>query len=338
MPHFGAKVTGDRAYLDAVKNEAGGGEVFGTRVRDAIPDTPAHREKRASEFGPRTLMNEDGSVGSNAPQEPSIDDIRNILAENPTYLDSLYELELARADGARPEALRIFQQVESGIKGQGRQDILDEIQGLLTSKVGQGERTAGMMEATAEQTRRMLARSEENAALRDAPRLKALKDRKEALDAVQAAKEQQQESAPALTANGQVAEIARERGLDIGTTGSRSPSPSDTPTKPDGPVHAETQQPGTRPIVPKAGQEGEGQDFREVTTAPETSATEPTSSPTQTPAQPRDYEGETKDALEEEVARREIDPTTIKGTGANGAVLKADLVKALQKHDRTAGR
>lgn len=48
-------------------------------------------------------------------------------------------------------------------------------------------------------------------------------------------------------------------------------------------------------------------------------------------AEPRELEDRSKDELEEEAKRRELE---VKGTGADGNVLKEDLVKALRKAEK----
>lgn len=45
----------------------------------------------------------------------------------------------------------------------------------------------------------------------------------------------------------------------------------------------------------------------------------------------QDYDASTKDELQAEADKRGL---TVKGTGADGAALKADLVKALEKDDK----
>jgi hypothetical protein len=52
-----------------------------------------------------------------------------------------------------------------------------------------------------------------------------------------------------------------------------------------------------------------------------------------TSGEPKDYEEMDKEELARETERRQL---TVKGTGANGSVLKADLVKALEKADKKA--
>src|SRR3982751_3523900 len=83
---------------------------------------------RATAHGPLVVAGAQQTDTKGNPAEGvSIDELRNMLAENPTTLDSLYESELARDSGPRDEALHIIREVERGIKGAGRREVLDEI-------------------------------------------------------------------------------------------------------------------------------------------------------------------------------------------------------------------
>src|SRR5687767_8515897 len=124
---FGSRVIGKDAFDKAVREEKGGAAVFGVRVRGAIREEgPISIAKRNTEHGVRVVEGASAQdEKGKANESVSIDSLRNILAENPTFFDSLYEAELAREDGARPEALEIFIMVETGIKGAGRREIID---------------------------------------------------------------------------------------------------------------------------------------------------------------------------------------------------------------------
>jgi len=234
---FGRRVIGDAEYDKAVREEQGGASVFGVRVRGAIPDTgPTNIAKRNTEHGVRVVN--DVTPGNTRGEATdggtvSIDDLRDILAENPTFFDSLYEAELARDGGARDDALRIFQEVERGIKGQGRADVLDEIAALLGRHRELAGQRADLDKVHREQIGRMLRRQEENNRLADA-------------DAIQA------------DVDAQMKTIADEKGLDI-SSGPGEPG-GKTPTKPNRHVAVESSGTGPRQGVPKGvgGEEGNG--------------------------------------------------------------------------------
>ncbi len=255
MPHFGKRVIGDKAYDEAVRSEKGGANVFGSRVVSSIKgDGPIAQAKRATEHGPRVVAGTKVSDvrGEEGEETVSIDDLRNILAENPTFFDSLYEGELARTDGPRDEALHIFREVERGIKGAGRREILDDIAELLGEKAANAEQRANLNAAHLEQDRRMQERAKENLLLDDAARLESLKKRDDTLKALEKSdRETTQQQLPSLDTGAEVRRIADEEGLDIGGANAES-SKATVPTKPDGPVHAETQSPGNRILTPKA--------------------------------------------------------------------------------------
>lgn len=248
MPHFGKRVIGDDAYDKAVREEKGGANVFGSRVVSSIKgDGPIAQAKRATEHGPLVVA---GTVpadnkGNEGEETVSIDDLRNILAENPTFFDSLYEGELARSDGPRDEALHIFREVERGIKGAGREEILREIAELLGETAATAAQRADLngafLQAHAEQQERM----KENALLDDAARLEALKKRDDTLNALKDSDRESTQSQLPLTTEGRAAQIVGESG-----DAPKASQPT-VPTKPDGPVHAETQSPGERLGVPK---------------------------------------------------------------------------------------
>jgi hypothetical protein len=323
-PHFGRKVVGDEAFDRAIREEKGGGSVFGTRVRDAIPDNNTmNSAKRATEMGVRVVNEvtpQDHRGETKDGGSISIEDLRNILAENPTFFDSLYEGELAREDGPRDDALRIFQEIERGIKGAGRESVLSEIRALLGETAITAGQKADLAQAHREQMLRQLKRQDENNQLIDADRVQALRDRAEALDAIKASdSEGSKDQIISADVDNQTAHIGRELGLDIPGTGTGKPTPGSVPTKPDGDVHPGTQQPGSRANVPKSGPGADSD------TAGGSGASKGSE------GGEVDYETQTKAELQEEADRRDLD---VKGTGADGAVLKDDLVKALKKSDK----
>lgn len=228
MPHFGKKVVGAKEYDAAVRSEKGGGNVFGKRVRAAIPDDhPTNRAKRVTEHGPRVVSNVSGT-GSDA---LSVDDLKRLLigptAENVTMFDNLYENELARPDGARPEALEVLLQAEISPRGAQRKHIIDDIRALLGAKTSTADTNANRALVQRERITRQRARMEQNAKLVDADKVKALKERQEALDALDEAGEDYDVSA---SADIQLQDIAKEQGIKLTETGGYKPSEPASPT------------------------------------------------------------------------------------------------------------
>jgi hypothetical protein len=73
-PHFGSKVTDTATYEKAVREEKGGANVFGSRVRSSIPeDGPTNRAKRNSEFGPLTTAGAHASDTKGKPTDSGVD-------------------------------------------------------------------------------------------------------------------------------------------------------------------------------------------------------------------------------------------------------------------------
>lgn len=243
MPQFGKRVVGEQEYAKAVRNEKGGAAVFGVRVRGAIPqDGPTNTAKRVTEHGPRVTSNATFQDANGKEVDAvAIDDLKDILAENPTTFDSLFEAELAREDGARPEALEVFLEVERGIKGAMRADVIDDIQRLLDQKQPlsalQADNANLRMRLQEEQSKRQ----EQNALLVDAPTIKAIRDRQENLDAIK--KAGGSDVVDAFTTEGQMAALRGDEGTE-----KHQPT---TPAKPEGHTRPETQQPGERPLTPK---------------------------------------------------------------------------------------
>ncbi|MGH3428481.1 MAG: hypothetical protein ACRDQZ_13090 [Mycobacteriales bacterium] len=271
---FGRKVIGDEAFDTALREEKGGGSTFGVRVRDAIPETNTlNIAKRNSEMGVKVVNDVPAS------ESLSVEDIEKLLDENPTFFDSLYEYELARDDGPRDDALKVFQSVERGIKGAGRHVVLDEINQLLGVTHATAGQRADLQQAHREQMDRQLRRQEENQQLIDADRIQALSERAENLDKIKASDSAgSKDQIVSADVDRQIAAIGDEKGLNV---------PGSTAGKSNAPKKADDTEP--------------------------------------------DYATQTKAELQEEADKRHLE---VKGTGADGAVLKDDLVKALTKSDK----
>lgn len=325
-PHFGPNVVGHEAHQKALREEAGGANVFGTRVRNAIPDSgPTNREKRQSEFGPAVV---DGVNVTNDQATVPIEDLKNYLSENPTFFDSLYENELARAGGARPEALGIFYEVERGIKGAMREDVMAEIRGLLGQKGIDAEALAERARLHKENVDAAQERNRENALLDQAPRLKALREREENLKFVN---EQGSESGKAqvlpLDQNAQIAQAARDQGVNIGV-GEAQGVVGTEPAKPEGNIRPETQAPTGPILVPKGESTAEG-----VQAAQGTSPADGAGS--QSTTEEQDFDTMTRAELEAYLGEDEVTKLKEKGgSGSEGAVVKDDLVKAAKRKQR----
>lgn len=190
---FGKRVIGEEAYLNAVEQEKGGADVFGKRVVGAnytknAPPTARNVAQRASEFGVRTVRN---ASFQNTKGEPvdgiAVDELENVLKQNPSFFDSLYEAELARPEGPRTAALQVFAVAEFAPGGQGRRDVLEEINELLGTTQTNAVSRAADAKTRIEQYQQQEQRSRENVLLQDAPRVRALKEREENLKVVKEA-------------------------------------------------------------------------------------------------------------------------------------------------------
>lgn len=321
-PHFGPNVVGHEAHQKALREEAGGANVFGTRVRSAIPDSgPTNSAKRNSEFGPAVVA--DVNV-KEADATLSIEDLKNALSENPTFFDSLYEAELARAEGARPEALGIFYEVERGIKGAMRPDVMAEIRGLLGQKGIDAEALAERARLHKENIDAAQERTRENALLDQAPRLKALRERAENLKFVEEQGEGTTGQIIPVDQNAQIAQAARDQGVNIGV-GEAQGVVGTEPAKPTGAIRPETQTAGGPILVPKGESTAEG-----VQAAQGTSPADGAGS--QTKEEEQDFESKTRAELEAYLGDEEIAKLKEKGgSGSEGAVVKDDLVKAAKR-------
>lgn len=121
----GPRVIGAEAFAAQQKNVKVGADRFGPRVRGVNTQT-----QTAPPPGARTTTG--SRVNSPEPDAVAVEELRRILAENGTFFDGLYETELSRAEGARPDALLVFLVAEKA--GQQRKDVLDEINELLADK------------------------------------------------------------------------------------------------------------------------------------------------------------------------------------------------------------
>ena len=221
---FGSKVVGEEEAARAIEKAKGGGNVFGKRVMEPFESGTAEQAaKAASQFGPRTIggasqQDQKGKRGS-----PSEKDIENMLEENPTFFDSLYEAELAREEGPRKAVLENFKVVEQGIKGAGRAHVIAEINKLLGFNQVTAAQRANQFRAQAKQIEEQEQRNEENAGLVDAGRIQSLVDREKNLETLQKSKNrgtQSQVKAVSADTDAQVRQIAEEEGLDV--TGSEA--------------------------------------------------------------------------------------------------------------------
>ncbi len=236
---FGKRVAGEKEHSDAVAKAAGGAEVFGKRVRGATqaPSAADLEGKGQSEFGPRTLQEAHASGPTGNSSTISVGEIKDILTENPTFFDSLYENELALASGPRKAALEVFEIVELGIKGAGRRHILTEISTLLGRDATTQRRSAANLEGHYEALRGQEQRNEENAKLADLPRLEAMVKREEALKTLDKAEHAGTRSQLLPESeDAQIKHFAPEVKED------KASAPSE-PSKPSGPNKPETQAP-----------------------------------------------------------------------------------------------
>lgn len=318
-PHFGSRVVGEDAYDKAVRSEKGGASAFGVRVVGAIAtgSGPSEQAKRATEHGPLVVNDAQQSDTKGNPGEGvSIEEIRNILAENPTFWDSLFEAELARESGPRDDALHIFREVEKGIKGAGRQEYLQMIAALLGETQQDAARRADLNAGFLKALKEREERAKENALLADADRVKALKERDENLKVV---KESDNASTLSqLPPTETLAQAKQAAGID--DAANAKPSSQTTPTKPEGPIQPETQS-AVQPLVPK----GEENDEQGTDDGEDDGAE----------AERPDIENATKADLEAYLGEEEV--AKIKGTGADGAVVKADLVRAAKRAAKRRG-
>lgn len=135
-PHFGPDIVGPEEFARQVEQEKGGGNTFGPLVtgkgaapepmRFSRPDTPHVRQASANTHGKDV-------VGDGAQAVATVE-LEQLLAENPSHFDGLYEAEMARASGPRVEALELFQAHE--LRTLARPTILAEIDTVLQAVKG----------------------------------------------------------------------------------------------------------------------------------------------------------------------------------------------------------
>lgn len=220
---FGARVIGDEAAAKALAEQKGGGNVFGKRVVTAIPEPNTEAvAKKNSQFGPLVVKGSTNQDNHGKPGSVSVSEIERILGENPTFFDSLYEGELARPEGPRTDALEVFLNVEYGIKGAGRQSIIQEIKAMLGHGAITAKQLANDFTAQSKALDERLERQEENERLGDAARIHSLRQREDDLNALKGstrkgtASQLEEESADT---DRQKKAIAERDGLDIGDSG-----------------------------------------------------------------------------------------------------------------------
>lgn len=118
MPPFGHRVIGKAAFAAASAAELSGAHKFGPRVRGAsAPATSAIP----------TLKSPAGKRVQDADRSIALDELEGVLAGNSRMIDDLFEVELARPDGARPAALAIFR---NAALVAGKLDIVGEVDEL----------------------------------------------------------------------------------------------------------------------------------------------------------------------------------------------------------------
>jgi hypothetical protein len=217
---FGERVIGHEAAAAALAAQKGGAEVFGKRVVNAIPEPTAFElSKRNSQFGAAVIDGAHESDTKGKPGSVSVEDLENILDENPTFFDSLYEAELARKEGPRTAALEVFLNVEYGIKGAGRQSIIAEINGMLGKTGITAKQAANDLRARSKELTERQTRMDENASLQDAERVRVLRERDDNLAHLKGSKNKsttEQLAAGTADTEAQRRHIAEASGLDIG--------------------------------------------------------------------------------------------------------------------------
>lgn len=129
---FGKRVIGEEAAKEAAEKAQDAAIVFGRRVFARQADRPTTREsaQQASVFGDRMRQ---GAVRGAV----SVEELEDLLRKNPSFFDSLYDLELGRPEGPRTAALRVFLGIELGDGGQQRPEVIQELTDLLAA-VGNG--------------------------------------------------------------------------------------------------------------------------------------------------------------------------------------------------------
>lgn len=283
---FGSRVVGEKAAAEAMAAQKGGADVFGKRVLNSVSiPTSEAVAKAQSQFGAHVIGGAHASDTKGKSGSVSVEDLENLLDENPTFFDSLYEAELSRKEGARVAALRIFLNVEYGIKGAGRQSIIQEIRGMLGENSVTARQSANDLLASAKSLEAREERMKENELLQDAGRIKSLKERDDnlkALDKSDRKSTSEQVGEGSANTDTQKRAIAGKEGLDLGD-----------PSKPGEPIL-----PSGVAGVSREGGEGRGAhtDLKESDTKPE--------SQTQAPRNSQKETAETKPAAKKTAAKK----------------------------------
>lgn len=184
---FGSRVVGAEEYDRSVREQEAGADVFGKRVVGDVGGggTAEELAKGQSQFGARVVMGAEAADHTGAKGATvAVEDLENILTENPTFFDSLFENELARAGGPRNEALEVFAVVEVGPKGADREWVMKKINGLLGKTAMTAGVTADTNNEIIKHTQEMEQRNVENRAIADSGRLKSLAEREESLETI----------------------------------------------------------------------------------------------------------------------------------------------------------
>lgn len=166
--HFGPRILGKEEFAKAQDHDRRtAGNHFGPRVvGQAAHNARAARSVPGPKLTPKEQPTDEGL---------SVEQLKAMLDENHTLLDTLYMAELARPDGARPEALRVMQSVE--LRTTRRPDVLAEFRDLLAAKAPVSSDVAERTLAAIKSGTTMKSRGRETPAQRKA-REKAEKDAK----------------------------------------------------------------------------------------------------------------------------------------------------------------
>ncbi len=260
--HFGPRVQGTKNYEAEAKAQERGESHFGVRVTGARAgaDDPDARARAASEFGPLVTMDAERSDHLGKGGDVEVEELENILTENPTHFRSLYENELSRPGGPRKAALEVFDLVEMGPKGEGRAHVHNEIKTLLGEHDPRSTQKLAEQDALREISEEREKRNKENLLLVDAPRLRALRERENDLKEVQKSESSRsgsKQSADALDSSDQNSEVTRRAAAATGSQeggsereGKATSQKSATDTKPE--TQARTPRASQRPARKQA--------------------------------------------------------------------------------------
>jgi len=135
MPKFGPRKVG-QANFEASKLREKAVKKFGPRKFGHRKAAQMKAELDAAEAKAAGLENVDLEPAT-APvvvAATSIKQLDQALKDNPALYEELYKLEVARPDGPRKGALRIFLAAEMNLDGGPRDERLEQIQDLLKPK------------------------------------------------------------------------------------------------------------------------------------------------------------------------------------------------------------